>query len=57
MLLVSHDPRTIAMFCDRALLLEGGRIVADGPAALVAERYLSLLVEEQGAAARDTLSI
>src|SRR2546423_1077785 len=26
MLLVSHDPRTIAAFCDRALLLEGGRI-------------------------------
>jgi ABC-2 type transport system ATP-binding protein len=57
MLLVSHDPRTIAMFCERALLLEGGRIVAAGPAAEVAEQYLSLLVEEQGATARDAASL
>ena len=32
MLLVSHDPRTIAEFCDRALLLDEGRIVMDAPA-------------------------
>ena len=50
MLLVSHEPRTIAAFCDRAILLEGGRIIAAGPAAEVAERYLSLLVEEQAPA-------
>ena len=33
LLLVSHEPRTIAAFCDRALLLEGGRItdVIDRP--------------------------
>jgi ABC-type polysaccharide/polyol phosphate transport system ATPase subunit len=46
MLLVSHEPRTIAAFCDRALLLEGGRIAMAGPAEAVAERYLSLLTEE-----------
>jgi ABC-type polysaccharide/polyol phosphate transport system ATPase subunit len=46
MLLVSHDPRTIAAFCERALLLEGGRIVLAGPAATVAERYLALLTAE-----------
>jgi ABC-type polysaccharide/polyol phosphate transport system ATPase subunit len=46
MLLVSHDPRTVAAFCDRALLLEGGRIIASGPPAAVAERYLSLLTTE-----------
>lgn len=39
-LLVSHDPRTIATFCDRALLLDRGRILMDGPAPLVAERYV-----------------
>jgi ABC-2 type transport system ATP-binding protein len=50
MLLVSHEPRTIAAFCDRALLLEGGRIVASGPAAVVAERYLALLTEDEAAA-------
>jgi ABC-type polysaccharide/polyol phosphate transport system ATPase subunit len=43
MLLVSHDPRTIAAFCSRALLLEGGRIVMDGPADAVAARYLAVL--------------
>lgn len=43
MLLVSHEPRTIAAFCDRALLLEGGRIVMDAPAADVADAYLALL--------------
>src|SRR5262245_34872354 len=46
LLLVSHDPRTIATFCDRALLLEGGRIIMAGPAAEVAETYLSLLTED-----------
>jgi ABC-2 type transport system ATP-binding protein len=45
MLLVSHEPRTIATFCDRALLLEGGRIVEAGPAAEVADAYLALLTD------------
>ena len=49
MLLVSHEPRTIAAFCERALLLEGGRIVMAGPAEAVADRYLALLTEEQPA--------
>jgi ABC-type polysaccharide/polyol phosphate transport system ATPase subunit len=46
MLLVSHEPRTIATFCERALLLEEGRIVLDGPADLVADRYMALLTAE-----------
>jgi ABC-type polysaccharide/polyol phosphate transport system ATPase subunit len=52
MLLVSHDPRTIAAFCDRALLLEGGRIIMSGPAPAVADRYLSLLTQDEAAALR-----
>ena len=52
MLLVSHDPRTIATFCDRALLLEGGRIVMTGAAAAVADRYLTLLTQDEAAASR-----
>ena len=52
MLLVSHDPRTIATFCDRALLLEGGRIVMTGAAAAVADRYLALLTQDEAAAFR-----
>ena len=42
-IMVSHDPQTIRAFCDRALLLEGGRIIAEGGAAEIAESYLSLL--------------
>ena len=51
MLLVSHEPRTIAAFCDRALLLEGGRIVLAGPAGVVADRYMALLTAEPAPAA------
>lgn len=49
MLLVSHEPRTIATFCDRALLLEGGRIVMDGAAPDVADAYLALLSQSPAA--------
>ena len=42
MLLVSHDPRPIAEFCERAVLLDGGRIVADGPPAEIIQRYEAL---------------
>jgi ABC-type polysaccharide/polyol phosphate transport system ATPase subunit len=41
--LVSHDPRTIAEFCDRALLLEQGRILKAGQPSAVVEAYLALL--------------
>jgi ABC-type polysaccharide/polyol phosphate transport system ATPase subunit len=43
MLLVSHEPKTIATFCERAVLLEGGCIVAVGAAHRIAERYLEML--------------
>ena len=42
-LLVSHDPRTIAEFCTRAILLDGGRVVLEGKGAEVVEGYLRLL--------------
>jgi ABC-type polysaccharide/polyol phosphate transport system ATPase subunit len=51
MLLVSHDPRAIAQFCDRALLLEQGRIVFEGTGPAVASAYLELLTERPDAAA------
>lgn len=41
--IVSHDPRVIATFCDRALLLDQGRISFEGAPAEVADRYLELL--------------
>jgi ABC-type polysaccharide/polyol phosphate transport system ATPase subunit len=42
-IIVSHDPRVISSFCDRALLLEGGRIIMDGKASEIADRYVSML--------------
>ena len=42
-LLVSHDPRIVETFCPRALLLDGGRVVLDGPGPQVAAAYLQLL--------------
>ncbi len=42
-LMVSHDPRTISTFCDRALLLDGGRLVAEGTGAQIAARYVESL--------------
>ncbi|MBI3493622.1 MAG: ABC transporter ATP-binding protein [Acidobacteria bacterium] len=44
-LLVSHDPRTVTSFCDRALLLDHGRIVMEGPAREIADRYVSTLTK------------
>jgi len=52
LLLVSHEPRTIATFCDRALLLEGGRIVMDDAAGVVADEYVRLLTSSAEPAAR-----
>jgi ABC-type polysaccharide/polyol phosphate transport system ATPase subunit len=37
--LVSHEPRVISTFCDRALLLEGGAIVLDASGAEVVTEY------------------
>lgn len=42
-IMVSHDPRIISTFCDRALLLDGGRIVMDGATSDVTDRYVSML--------------
>jgi ABC-type polysaccharide/polyol phosphate transport system ATPase subunit len=46
-IIVSHDPRIIATFCDRAVLLDGARITAEGPAAAIARRYVESLTQEQ----------
>jgi ABC-type polysaccharide/polyol phosphate transport system ATPase subunit len=47
-IMVSHDPRIISVFCDRALLLDGGHIVMDGGAPDVSERYVSMLTRSSG---------
>jgi ABC-type polysaccharide/polyol phosphate transport system ATPase subunit len=45
--IVSHDARTISTFCDRALLLDRGRIVVLGPAEEVVRRYMEINREER----------
>lgn len=40
--LVSHDPRVVEAFCTRAVLLDGGKIVAAGTGSEVAQQYLTL---------------
>ena len=48
-LMVGHDPKIIARSCDRALLLDDGKIVMEGAAQDVADRYLSLLTDSSPA--------
>jgi len=43
LILVSHDPLTIASFCSRAMLLERGHIITEGSSAEVAVAYQALL--------------
>jgi ABC-type polysaccharide/polyol phosphate transport system ATPase subunit len=54
-LLVSHDPGEITGFCDRALLLEGGRIVLDDQPERVAHEYLRRLETASAFAAPQAL--
>ena len=46
-IIVSHAPTVISTFCDRALLIDNGRIVVAGPATDVAERYVSTLTHDR----------
>jgi len=48
-LLVSHSPKAVAGFCDRAVLIDGGSIILSGDAQVVADRYVSMLRQEQEA--------
>jgi ABC-type polysaccharide/polyol phosphate transport system ATPase subunit len=50
--IVSHDPRVIATFCDRALLLDAGRIAMEGTARDVADRYIATMTDPGRDAAR-----
>ena len=46
-IVVSHAPAVVSTFCDRALLLDKGRIVMDGPAAPVAAAYVARLTSSR----------
>jgi lipopolysaccharide transport system ATP-binding protein len=46
---VSHDPAAIRYLCSRAILLNGGQIVADGKPVDVLNRYQKLIMEREEA--------
>ena len=46
---VSHDPNAVEQICDRAVLIDGGRIVQDDLPAAVMETYHRLLAEGSSA--------
>jgi ABC-2 type transport system ATP-binding protein len=50
-LMVSHDPGDVGRFCDRAILLEGGKIVQEGSGQDIVRDYIQLLTSEKGIAA------
>jgi ABC-type polysaccharide/polyol phosphate transport system ATPase subunit len=47
-LMVSHNPEDIERFCDRAILLEGGKIVQEGSGPEIAHAYVQSLTSEMG---------
>ncbi len=46
-ILVTHDLAAVTKFCDRALLLDGGRLLADGPPDKVVQQYRALMFERE----------
>jgi ABC-type polysaccharide/polyol phosphate transport system ATPase subunit len=49
---VSHDASAVERLCERAVLLSEGRLVQDGPAADVLQRYHALLAADEDPAER-----
>ena len=56
-LLVSHDPGAIRALCNRAILLNKGRMEADGPPAEVLSRYQKLIMAQEAAYAESQLAM
>ena len=46
-LFVSHDPTAVKTLCGRALLLDGGRLIQDGPPDLVLDHYNALIAKRE----------
>nr|WP_295712830.1 ABC transporter ATP-binding protein [uncultured Halomonas sp.] len=50
LLLVSHDPSLVQGLCDRAVLIERGAIIKDGPPGDVMDYYNALIAEKENSA-------
>ena len=46
-LLATHDLSAVTKFCDRALLLDSGRLLEDGKPELVVQKYRALIFERE----------
>jgi lipopolysaccharide transport system ATP-binding protein len=46
-LFVSHDPTAVKTLCDRALLLDAGRLIQDGPPDRVLDYYNALIAKRE----------
>jgi lipopolysaccharide transport system ATP-binding protein len=46
-LLVTHDLAAVTKFCDRALLLDAGSLIEDGPPDKVVQKYRALMFERE----------
>lgn len=53
LVLVSHSAQQVLQFCDRAIWLEKGRVVADGPAEDIVGRYEESLAQLSAASRRE----
>lgn len=49
LLIVSHDRNAVQALCDRAILLNGGRLVMDGQPSVVMDYYNALIAEKENA--------
>lgn len=56
-LFVSHDPGAIRALCSRAILLNGGRMEADGAPADVLDRYQKVIMDREAAWAEGQLAM
>jgi homopolymeric O-antigen transport system ATP-binding protein len=54
---VSHNLQAVAEFCQRGILLEKGRVVADGPTDQVIRRYLDTAAHQEGRLARGPVRV
>ncbi|HYF96904.1 MAG TPA: ABC transporter ATP-binding protein [Patescibacteria group bacterium] len=44
---VSHDMNTVREFCDKAMLVDAGKIVAEGSPTKIADEYTKLFIQEE----------
>ncbi len=56
LLFVSHDISAVRQLCGRALLLDGGKALATGKAATVADQYVKLQLEDRNRSAKASLT-